>query len=227
MDLATIDHLLTTTRSVRKRLDFDRAVEPELIERCIELALQAPTGSNLQGWHFMVVTDPEQRAEIAKLYRKGQQAYYRLMQDNPARFSQTDSRLLRRNKLVESSADLSSNLQRVPVLIIPCIERDMAEVPHWAAVAEQRSVHQASLYGSIIPAAWSLMLALRSRGLGSSFTTFHLFYEKEAAELLGIPEHVLQTSLLPVAYYKGKDFRPANRRPGREVTHWNSWDQSR
>ncbi len=227
MDLATIDHLLTTTRSVRKRLDFDRAVEPELIERCIELALQAPTGSNLQGWHFMVVTDPEQRAEIAKLYRKGQQAYYRLMQDNPARFSQTDSRLLRRNKLVESSAYLSSNLQRVPVLIIPCIERDMAEVPHWAAVAEQRSVHQASLYGSIIPAAWSLMLALRSRGLGSSFTTFHLFYEKEAAELLGIPEHVLQTSLLPVAYYKGKDFRPANRRPGREVTHWNSWDQSR
>lgn len=227
MDLATIDHLLTTTRSVRKRLDFDRAVEPELIERCIELALQAPTGSNLQGWHFMVVTDPEQRAEIAKLYRKGQQAYYRLMQDNPARFSQTDSRLLRRNKLVESSADLSSNLQRVPVLIIPCIERDMAEVPHWAAVAEQRSVHQASLYGSIIPAAWSLMLALRSRGLGSSFTTFHLFYEKEAAELLGIPEHVLQTSLLPVAYYKGKDFRPANRRLGREVTHWNSWDQSR
>ena len=222
MDLATIDHLLTTTRSVRKRLDFDRAVEPELIERCIELALQAPTGSNLQGWHFMVVTDPEQRAEIAKLYRKGQQAYYRLMQDNPARFSQTDSRLLRRNKLVESSAYLSSNLQRVPVLIIPCIERDMAEVPHWAAVAEQRSVHQASLYGSIIPAAWSLMLALRSRGLGSSFTTFHLFYEKEAAELLGIPEHVLQTSLLPVAYYKGKDFRPANRRPGREVTHWNS-----
>ena len=193
MDLATIDHLLTTTRSVRKRLDFDRAVEPELIERCIELALQAPTGSNLQGWHFMVVTDPEQRAEIAKLYRKGQQAYYRLMQDNPARFSQTDSRLLRRNKLVESSAYLSSNLQRVPVLIIPCIERDMAEVPHWAAVAEQRSVHQASLYGSIIPAAWSLMLALRSRGLGSSFTTFHLFYEKEAAELLGIPEHVLQT----------------------------------
>jgi nitroreductase len=227
MDLATIDHLLTTTRSVRKRLDFDRAVEPELIERCIELALQAPTGSNLQGWHFMVVTDPEQRAEIAKLYRKGQQAYYRLMQDNPARFSQTDSRLLRRNKLVESSAYLSSNLQRVPVLIIPCIERDMAEVPHWAAVAEQRSVHQASLYGSIIPAAWSLMLALRSRGLGSSFTTFHLFYEKEAAELLGIPEHVLQTSLLPVAYYKGKDFRPANRRPGHEVTHWNSWDQSR
>ena len=129
MDLATIDHLLTTTRSVRKRLDFDRAVEPELIERCIELALQAPTGSNLQGWHFMVVTDPEQRAEIAKLYRKGQQAYYRLMQDNPARFSQTDSRLLRRNKLVESSAYLSSNLQRVPVFDHPLHRKGYGRSP--------------------------------------------------------------------------------------------------
>ena len=227
MDLATVDHLLTTTRSVRKRLDFDKPVEPEVIERCIEIAMQAPTGSTLQGWHFMVVPDPDQRAQIAKLCRKGQQAYYKLIQEHPARFSQDDSRLLRRDKLVESSAYLAGNLQRVPVLIIPCIEREMAEVPHWAALAEHTSVQQASLYGSIIPAAWSLMLALRSRGLGSSFTTFHLFHEKEAAEILGIPSNVMQTSLLPVAYFKGKDFRPANRRPGREVTHWNSWDQKR
>ena len=227
MDLATVDHLLTTTRSVRKRLDFDRPVEPEVIERCIDIAMQAPTGSNLQGWHFMVVTDPDQRAQIASLYGKGREAYYQLQQTHPAQFGEDDSRLFRRDKMIESSAYLSDNLHRVPVLIIPCIEKEMTEAPHLAALAEHRSIHQASLYGSIVPAAWSLMLALRSRGLGSSFTTFHLFHEDEVAALLGIPGHVLQTALLPVAYFKGKDFRPANRRPGREVTHWNSWDRRR
>lgn len=227
MDLATVDHLLTTTRSVRKRLDFDRPVEPEVIERCIDIAMQAPTGSNLQGWHFMVVTEPDQRAQIAGLYRAGRDAYYQLQQEHPTQFGQDDSRLFRRDKMVESSAYLSDNLHRVPVLIIPCIETEMAEVPSWAAVARHGSMYQASLYGSILPAAWSLMLALRSRGLGSSFTTFHLFREEEAAAVLGIPGHVMQAALLPVAYFKGMDFRPANRRPGRDVTHWNSWDRRR
>lgn len=225
MDLDTVDHLLTTTRSVRKRLDFSRPVEPEVIQRCIDIATQAPTGSNLQGWHFMVVTDQDKRDAIAGLYRKGRDVYYGLQAEHPTRFAADDSRLFRRQNMAESSAYLTDNLHRVPALIIPCIERDMAEVPHLSALSKHQSMYQASIYGSILPAAWSLMLALRSRGIGSSFTTFHLAFEAEAAAVLGVPEHVIQTCLLPVAYYTGKDFRPGNRRPGHEVTHWNSWGQ--
>ena len=220
-----MDHLLTTTRSVRKRLDLSRPVEPEVIERCIEIALQAPTGSNLQGWHFMVITDQKTRAALADIYRKGRNVYYDLQTKHPVRFEQDDLRLAQRPRMVESSAYLGEHLREVPVFIIPCIEAEMAEAPHFSELAEYSSVYNASLYGSILPATWSLMLALRSRGLGSSFTTFHLFYEKEAASLLGIPDNVIQTALLPVAYFKGTDFRPAKRRPGREVTHWEHWGQ--
>ena len=225
MDLATVDHLLTTTRSVRKRLDLSRPVEPEVIEQCIDIALQAPTGSNLQGWHFMVVTDGETRATLADLYQEGRNVYYELQMKHPARFEQDDPRLAQRPRMVESSAYLGEHLGEVPVFIIPCIESEMAEAPHWVELQGYSSVYNASLYGSILPATWSLMLALRSRGLGSSFTTFHLFHEKEAASLLGIPGHVIQTALIPVAYFKGADFRPAKRRPGREVTHWEHWGQ--
>lgn len=227
MDLTTVDHLLTTTRSVRKRLDLRRPVEPEVIQRCIEIALQAPTGSNLQGWHFMVITDGETRAALADLYQKGRNVYYDLQMKHPVRFEQDDSRLAQRPRMVESSAYLGEHLREVPVFIIPCIEKEMAEAPAFSALAEYSSIYNASIYGSILPATWSLMLALRSRGLGSSLTTFHLFYEHEAASLLGIPSHVLQTALLPIAYFKGTDFRPAERRPGREVTHWEHWGQRR
>lgn len=225
MDLATVDHLLTTTRSVRKRLDLERPVEPEVIERCIEIALQAPTGSNLQGWHFMVITDPKTRAGLAELYHRGWTAYYDVQREHPPQFGQNDLRLSQRPRIIESSSFLGEHLHEVPVFIIPCIEREMAEVPHWAEMRSFGNFFQASIYGSIIPATWSLMLALRSRGLGSSLTTLHLIYEKEAAELLGIPDHVVQTALIPVAYYTGTDFQPAKRRPGREVTHWEHWGQ--
>ena len=227
MDLSTVDHLLTTTRSVRQRLDLARPVEPEVIERCIEIALQAPTGSNLQGWHFMVVTDPQKRAGLAELYHKGWTAYYDVQREHPPQFSQNDQRLAQRPRIIQSSAFLGEHLHEVPVFIIPCIEREMAEVPHWAELRSFGNFFQASIYGSIFPATWSLMLALRSRGLGSSLTTLHLIYEKEAAELLGIPDHVVQTALIPVAYYTGTDFHPAKRRPAGEVTHWEHWGQRR
>ena len=225
MDLSTVDHLLTTTRSVRQRLDLARPVEPEVIERCIEIALQAPTGSNLQGWHFMVVTDPQKRAGLAELYHKGWTAYYDVQREHPPQFSQNDPRLAQRPRIIQSSTFLGEHLHEVPVFIIPCIEREMAEVPHLAEIQSFGNFFQASIYGSIFPATWSLMLALRSRGLGSSLTTLHLIYEKEAAELLGIPDHVVQTALIPVAYYTGTDFHPAKRRPAGEVTHWEHWGQ--
>ena len=223
MDLATVDQLLTTTRSVRKRLDLSRPVEPEVIERCLEIALQAPTGSNLQGWHFMVVTDREKRARLAALYHKGLTAYYDIQKEHPPQFSQNDLRLSQRPRIIQSSTYLGEHLHEVPVFIIPCIEREMDEVPHFGQLQSLGNFFQASMFGSILPATWSLMLALRSRGLGSSLTTLHLFYEKEAADLLGIPGHVVQTALIPVAYYTGTDFQPAKRRPAPEVTHWDGW----
>lgn len=227
MDLETVDHLLTTTRSVRKRLDLARPVEPEVIEQCIDIALQAPTGSNLQGWHIMVVTDVEKRAQLAQLYHRGRSDYYDIQTKHPPQFGQADLRLEQRPRVVQSSAYLGDHLHQVPVFIIPCIETEMVGVPHLAEIQGHRSFSNASLYGSILPATWSLMLALCSRGLGSSLTTLHLIYEQEAAQVLGIPGHVTQAALLPVAYFKGTDFKPAKRRPAREMTHWDGWERRR
>ena len=228
MDLATVDHLLTTTRSVRKRLDLTRPVEPEVIERCIEIALQAPTGSNLQGWHFMVVTDPEKRAGLADLYRRGLKSYGELRGSRTTSFASDDPRSGQRQTVYDSTANLEERLHEVPVHIIPCIETRMEEVdyPLYGKSAFD-SFYYASLYASIMPATWSMILALRARGLGTALTTIHLVHEKEAAKLLGIPDHVTQTALLPVAYYTGTDFKPATRRPAATLTHWDTWGQRR
>jgi nitroreductase len=217
MDLATVDKLLTTTRAVRKRLDLARPVEPEIIERCIEIALQAPSGSNRQGWRFVVITDPDTRAAVAAHYRRSFEAYNRA--GGPTRgYTGDDPRLARATKVRDSAVYLSDHMHEVPVLVIPCIE---GRVEHATVSA------QAGLYGSILPAAWSFMLALRARGLGSAWTTLHLVYEREVAEILGIPENFTQTALLPVAYYTGDDFQPASRIPAAEVTYWNGWHQPR
>ncbi|MDQ3248550.1 MAG: nitroreductase family protein, partial [Chloroflexota bacterium] len=169
--LAIVDHLLSTTRSVRKRLDLQRPVEPEIINRCIEIATQAPTGSNRQGWQFVVITNAEKRKAIADLYQKAFNTYLRGQERaQPApREHEPSSTIMRR--VTSSAIYLAQHLHEVPVHIIPCIEGRVETQPAFA---------QASLYGSILPAAWSLMLALRARGLGSAWTTLHLAFEKEA-----------------------------------------------
>jgi nitroreductase len=217
MDLASADHLLTTTRSVRKRLDFTRLVEPEIIERCIEIATQAPSGSNRQGWHFMVVTDAAKRLAIADYYRKSFAVY--IGSGGPrGQGSSDDPRLARASQVRDSAVYLAEHLHEAPVFIIPCIEgRPTNPAPS----------AQAGFYGSILPAAWSLMLALRARGLGAAWTTLHLPYELEVAEILGIPTNITQAALLPVAYYKGDDFKPAYRVPARTITYWDSWGATR
>lgn len=209
--LAVVDHLLTTTRSVRKRLDFERPVPLEVIERCLEIATQAPSGSNRQGWHFLVITDPAKRQALGELYRRSFDIY------NRERSAPTDpAAQAEQRKLIDSASYLSENMGRAPVLILPCI----------SGRAESAGA-QAGLWGSILPAAWSLMLALRARGLGSAWTTLHLRYEAEAAQMLGIPDTVTQAALLPVAWFKGDDFQPASRLPAREVTYWDSWGEIR
>ena len=210
MDLATVSHLLTTTRSVRKRLDLTRPVEPEVIQHCLDLAIQAPIGGHLHRYHFVVVTDQDKRARLGDLYKK---AYFELyMPQRNAQNREENARLL------ESATYLAEHLHEVPVHIIPCIE---------SRVEDKGCFRQATIYGSILPATWSLMLALRARGLGSAWTTLHIMYEKEVAALLGIPDRMTQAALIPVAYYTGDNFTPARRVPARERTYWNGWEQTR
>jgi nitroreductase len=204
MDLGSFDHLLTTTRSVRKRLDLGRAVDPRIIQQCIDIAIQAPNGGNMGRYHFVVVTDPAKRARIAEAYGRAFAAF-----TTPTRYAPG---------VLASAAYLAEHLHEVPVHIIPCIE---------GRVEDKGLFAQATRYGSILPAAWSLMLALRARGLGSAWTTLHLLYEKEVAELLGIPADVTQAALLPVAYFIGDDFKPASRVPGRDCTYWDTWGRTR
>jgi nitroreductase len=217
MDTAAIDHLLTTTRSVRKRLDFSRPVPPEIIERCLEIAIQAPTGSNQQGWSFLVVTDADKKKALADLYRKAFAAYAQMRAAEEPRPAE-DLRAQQMPRVLDSAVYLMDHLHEAPVMIIPCIE---------GRVENAGVLAQASVYGSILPAAWSLMLALRSRGLGSAWTTLHLMFEQDAAKLLGVPDTITQTALLPVAYYTGADFKPAKRLPLHQLTYWNTWGRGR
>ena len=217
IDLAAADKLLTTTRSVRKRLDLTRPVPDELIAECIDVALQAPTGTNQQNWSFVVVTDADKRAAIADYYRQaGEQ-----MADSgyPPPLPDGDPRAEVMPRVMESAMYLGTVLEQVPVFVIPCVQGRVESVPMVVA--------QASTYGSILPAAWSFMLAARSRGLGTVWTTIHLFYEKEVAALLGIPDDWTQTALFPVAYYTGDDFKRAHRLPADAMTHWDEWGAHR
>ena len=216
MDKVTVEKLLTTTRSVRKRLDLTRPVPLEVIERCLEIAIQAPTGSNMQGWRFLVITDPEKRRVIADHYRRSFASYARESVQNTPRRPADDPRTERMGKVVDSATYLARHMADVPVLIIACLE---------GRVETESPMVQAGFYGSILPAAWSLMLALRAEGMGTAWTTLHLQHEKEVGELLGIPDTFTQTVLFPVAYFTGEDFKAAKRVPVRELTYLDSWNQ--
>ncbi|CAN5491593.1 nitroreductase family protein [soil metagenome] len=211
-DLTHTDKLLTTTRSVRKRLDLDRPVPREVVLECLDIALQAPSGGNSQPWRWLIVDAPDIRRGLAELYRRSHDPYMAANREA----AKAAGRLEAMGRIMDSSQHLSDHMGEVPVLVIPCL----LSRPERLSQGEI-----AGFYGSILPAAWSLMLALRSRGLGSAWTTLHLAFEQEAAELLGIPDTATQTALIPVAYYTGDDFRPAPRKPAGKVTYFNTWKQ--
>jgi nitroreductase len=199
----TPDELLSTTRAVRKRLDLTRPVERELLDQCLDLAFQAPTGGDLQGWHFLLVTDPGRKKALADLYRRSKR------ENDPASVPPEKQRTM------DASAYLAAHLHEVPVLVIPCIEGRPEQLTF---------MQQAVAWGSILPATWSFMLAARSRGLGTAWTSLHLAYEREAADILGIPyEQVMQVALIPVAHTVGTDFKPGPRTPRDQRVHWDSW----
>jgi nitroreductase len=209
MDIATVDELLTTTRAVRKRLDLNRPVGRDVILECIQLAMQAPTGSNAQDWRWLVVADAGKRAAIAEIYSSIGAQYLAYAAENA-----TDPQTRR---VYSSAMGLTETLAKVPVHVIPCLDRRFDDA---------NLLITATAWASIIPAGWSFLLALRSRGLGSVWTTMHLAKEQEVAEVLGIPPTVTQAALFPVAYTIGTNFRPASRPPSATVTYWDSWGAS-
>ncbi len=211
MDAQTV---LTTTRSVRKRLDFDRPVPRELLLECLEVAVQAPTGSNSQGWQWLIVTEADKKQVIGDLYRK---SWYAYASSGRQRYAQDDPRREQLPRVASSAQYLADRMHEVPVMVIPCIE---------GRVDKPGTTNQdiAGLYGSILPAAWSFMLAVRDRGLVGAWTSLHLQYEREVADLLGIPyERYSQTALITIGFSTGGDFKPAQRIPLEGIVHWEKW----
>jgi nitroreductase len=198
----TPDQLLTTTRAVRRRLDLTRPVDLNTIKECLRIALQAPSRANAQPWRWIVVTDPAQRAAVGRWHTLAWQERFRPQQDSyPA-------------TMVRSAGHLAQHIADVPVLLIPCLELDSGVLPEG---------NQASLWGSLLPAAWSYMLAARARGLGTAWTTVHLAYERQVADVLGLPDNVRQGALIPTAHVLGTQFRAARRRPIEEVLYVDRW----
>jgi nitroreductase len=210
----TNDELLTTTRTVRKRLDFSRPVERSVLVECVELAVQAPTASNRQEWHWIFVTDPEKKRALADLYRSDEGEYLPLPWPEMAA---DDVRVTHQPALSDSSDYLREHMQDAPVLLVPC---------HLGRVDQAPIATQAALWGSLLPAVWNFFLALRTRGLGAAWTSVHLRHEQAAAEVLGLPfESYTQGGLFPIAYTQGTTFHPARRRPIDEVLHWDGWQR--
>ena len=207
------DELLTTTRTVRRRLDLERPVPMSLIRECLEIALQAPSGSNRQGWHWVVVDDVEIRQRIGDIYREVTEEYLASSFSAARLFSDDSQRAQVQRRIGDSVAWLAQHMGDVPVLVIPCIK----------AGQHLPSGSQAGLWGSLLPAAWSYMLAARARGLGTAWTTLHLQRESQVAELLELPTGIHQGVLIPTAYYTGTTFRPAPRAPLDSMLHVNRW----
>ena len=178
---------------------------------CLEIALQAPTGSNRQGWHWVFVEDADTRLALKEIYAENFAAYRQVPRPT---YADDDPRTAAAPRVVDSAQYLADNFEHAPVMLIPCIE------------GRTDADNSAAFWGSLLPAVWSFMLALRERGLGSAWTTLHLPNggERRAADLLGIPyDSVSQGGLFPIAYTKGTDFKLASRVPAAEVTHWDRW----
>lgn len=233
----TADEVLATTRSVRSGLDLSRPVARELIDECVSLALQAPSGSNMQNAHFVVVTDAEKRRALGEVYRRGWQAYMespffygKLPYDDYRKAPGEVERFQQWAEMAGRQVDwLVDHIHEVPVLVIPCVAfgEGLARVYAEAGVSRDvplPAIVQAAIWGNVVPAATQFRLAARARGLGSCWTVVHLFYEKDAAEVLGIPyETVMQAALIPVAHAAPGEFHVAQRPPLSDVLHRDAW----
>jgi len=209
-----IGHLLTATRSARRTLDLEAAVDLEDIRASLATGLQAANGTNSQSWRWLVVSNVEARRRIADLYREAYLSMTggHMIGDLLAGTGET-------GRIAASVEWLVENLARVPLLVIPCYE------PYLPRFENDDSFQRATLYGSIFPAVWNFQLALHTRGYGTCITTMHLLREDAVRELLGIPATFVQACLLPVARLRpGTRFRPAARKRVEEVVALDRWD---
>lgn len=212
----SVDEVLSTTRAVRKRIDFDRPVEESVLRECIDLAIQSPTGSNAQSWQWVLVTDPVKKERLGELYRRAFDVYEG-MEGNAGNIYRgpDQERLAQHSRVMDSARYLADRMGQVPALLIPCLPMKLDGAPNVLA---------ASMYGSIMPGVWSFMLAARERGLGTAWTSLHLMFEEEAAEILTIPFHeVTQVALITVGYASGTSFKPAKREPSDAHVRWDHW----
>ena len=198
IDLASVDQVLATARSVRRRLDFDRPVAQSDILDCINIATQAPTGLGGESWRFVVVTDPAVKRRLAALY---QQTLEELVVARGVEIKPTQQALVAR-------------LHEIPAMILVC---NLGLPPDATAAG------QVGYFGSILPAAWSLMLALRARGIGTTWTSLLAARQAEVAEVVDLPKDALLTVMLPIAYTKGANLKRAQRMDARDVTFWDRW----
>jgi nitroreductase len=213
----TPDELLTTTRAVRKRLDYDRPVEPELIRECVAAALQAPSGSNMLSMQFVVVTDPAKRAAIGEIYGRCYEIYKGFDGVYVGSVKKDTAAEQAQQRRVQTSADyLGEHMGDAPALVIACNAG--------SRIDGQPSFVAASALGNVLPAMWNFMLAARARGLGTAWTTLHLMMEEQVADVVGIPfAEVQQVCLSPLAHTVGTDFRPALRPDPETIIHWDGW----
>jgi nitroreductase len=213
----TPDELLSTTRAVRKRLDFDRHVDDALIRECVELAMQSPSGSNNMTMQFVVVRDPDKRKALGEIYRQCYSIYQTMDGVYIGSIDKGDADANAQQQRAANSADfLGDRMGDAPAIIIPCTAGMRTDGLPGMAVA--------SLMANIAPAMWSFMLAARARGLGTCWTTVHLMMEQQAADVLGIPfDTVQQICMSPLAHTMGTDFKPAKRPPADSIIHWDAW----
>lgn len=220
-DLATVDRLLTTTKAVRKRLDLTRPVDRDVIVECIRLASYAPNASNSQEWHWVVVDDPELKAQVGEQYRTTLvPAVQPMLERKLAAGDEAGARISR------SILYLAEHMHEVPVIVIPCYDVAAAHARYGRLRGPEFAPNQMEpgMYASIYPAVWSFLLAIRSRGLGSVLTTAHQSDQPAMAKILGIPDTWDQTALLPVAHVTGGDFTPSPRAPVEDAIVWNRYD---
>jgi nitroreductase len=211
------DQLLTTTRAVRKRLDFTRPVDDDLIRECVAAAMQSPSGSNNMSMQFVIVRDAAKRAAIGEIYGKCY-AQYRTWDGAYVRSIKkaTAAEQAQQERVGDSADYLGDHMGDAPVLVIACSQG--------GRVDGAPAIGAASLMGNVLPAMWSFMLAARARGLGTAWTTMHLLFEKQVAEILEMPfDSVQQACLSPLAHTIGTDFKPAARPEPDSIIHWDQW----
>ena len=210
------DQLLSTTRAVRKRLDFSRPVPDDVIRACVALAMQSPSGSNMITMQFVVVRDEAKRKAIGDVYRQCWDLYVQSPMYAGAIDKGSDEGNAQQQRVADSATYLGHHMGEAPALVLACTASGRFD--------GQPAMMSASMGANVLPAMWSFMLAARARGLGTSWTTMHLMMEQAVADIVGIPfDQVQQVCLSPLAYTKGTDFKPAVRPEPDTIIHWDAW----